>query len=154
MNKSKPVKWTCKRFEELTAGWLHRILKLRQDVFIIEQNCIYSDIDKHDYLSLHLIAYKEPNELIGYCRLVPAGLLYKEVSIGRVVISKSFRKKGMGRQLMFQAHKFCCSEYKTQSIRRNAQQYLKNFYLSLGYHLVSEPYDEDGVIHIQMLKKS
>ena len=154
MNKSKAIKWACSHFEELTPDLLHQILKLRQEVFIMEQNCIYPDIDEYDCLSLHLTVSKEQNELVGYCRLLPAGLLYTEASIGRVVISKSFRKRGIGRELMIQAHKFCFYHFQTQSVRLNAQHYLERFYQRLGYYSVSEPYDEDGVMHIQMFKES
>jgi len=125
---------------------------MRQQIFIIEQKCIYEDIDEFDMISSHIQARKN-DELAAYCRVLPAGSQYKEVSIGRVMVSKKFRNHGLGRRLMEEAHSWCESNYKSSRIRLNAQYYLESFYHSLQYNTISPPYDDEGILHIQMCRE-
>lgn len=142
--------WSCKRFDELTARELYAILQLRNEVFVVEQQCIFQDADNKDQLALHLMGWKDAL-LEGYTRLVPAGIIYPETSIGRVVTSPKCRGNGTGRKLMQQSIHEIYSTWGKQPIRIGAQLYLKKFYESLGFQQISELYKEDGIDHIQMI---
>ena len=152
MNRRAACKWKCADLEEISVTLLHEILKIRQQIFIVEQACIYSDIDEYDLLSSHLFGTNKLGELMGYCRIIPPGTIYEEVAIGRVLVEKKYRGMGLGRELMLEAHKYCRIRYGTEVVRLNAQEYLKKFYESLGYRFITGPHDEDGVLHIEMLK--
>lgn len=130
------------------------MLKLRQDVFVIEQSCVYEDIDSKDKFSCHVFLWEQyamSRDLLGYCRIVQPGVSYKEPSIGRVVMSSSHRKLGLGKELMSEALWQTLRLYPKQAVRISAQRYLERFYCSLGFQTVSNPYDEDGIPHIEML---
>jgi ElaA protein len=142
--------WVCKPFATLTAAELYEALKLRSEVFVVEQNCVYLDLDDKDQDSFHLFGWQDDN-LLAYARILPPGLAYEEASIGRVVSSPSSRKTGAGRALMNKAIEETISLFGTQSIRIGAQLYLLDFYGSLGFKQVSEPYLEDGILHIKMI---
>ncbi|MBH68936.1 MAG: GNAT family N-acetyltransferase [Rhodospirillaceae bacterium] len=152
MNRRLTCEWTCAELKRISVTRLHEILKIRQQVFIIEQTCIYSDIDDYDILSSHLLGINKQDELIAYCRIIPPGTIYEEAAIGRVLVEKKYRGMGLGRELMLEAHKHCRTLYGTRVVRLNAQEYLKKFYESLGYRFIAGPHDEDGVLHIEMLK--
>ena len=152
MNNFNDLQWSCSSFSELTNNQLHQIVRMRQQIFIIEQKCIYEDIDKFDKVSRHIQARKN-DKLVAYCRVLPAGSQYEEVSIGRVMVSKKFRNHGLGRRLMEEAHTWCESNYKSSCIRLNAQYYLESFYHSLQYISISPPYDDEGVLHIEMYRE-
>ncbi|WP_342526378.1 GNAT family N-acetyltransferase [Chryseomicrobium sp. FSL W7-1435] len=143
--------WTCKKFHELTVNELYEALKLRADVFVVEQNCVYPDIDNYDQASLH-ISYNQDDDLQAYCRIVPAGK-YEEVSIGRVIVRKEKRGSGLAQELIKQALQAVESEYGQQPIRLCAQAHLQSFYGSFGFQAISEEFLEDGIPHIYMLKK-
>lgn len=143
------MNYTVKYFEELTNTELYLILKLRQEVFIIEQNCIYPDIDELDFCSLHILAFNG-RELVAYCRIIPKGKKYPEFSIGRVVVSPEKRLSGEGRKLMNFALQHIQRKFQTKKIIITAQYHLKNFYRSLGFKQTSDIYLEDGIEHIQM----
>ena len=147
------IKWQHKSFEQLTVNELYDILKLRQDVFVIEQECIYPDIDDVDKTATHLFAYSEEGEgIYAYLRILAPGVKYKEVAMGRVLTSESSRGTGMGKALMAQALKVVEKEYPKQAIKISAQVYLIKFYRDFRFLVVSEPYDEDGIQHIDMLR--
>ena len=139
-----------KTFNELTALELYQALRLRSEVFVIEQKCIYLDLDNKDQQCYHLMLF-EGDTLAAYTRLVPPGLSFKEASIGRVVVGAEARGKGLARQLMEESIKLVYTVFGRQPIRIGAQYYLKDFYASLGFEQQTEIYLEDGIEHIDML---
>ncbi len=145
------TEYFIKPFSELTTEELYQILKLRNQVFIIEQNCVYQDLDNKDQESYHLMCYVQ-GHLAGYTRLLPAGLSYKEVSIGRVITAPDYRGIGLGRQVMQTSIAACETLFKSSIIRIGAQKHLSKFYNTLGFLETGEPYDEDGILHIEMIK--
>ena len=122
--------WICKRFEELAPKELYAVLKLRNEVFVIEQNCVYQDADGKDESCFHLLGYVD-NNLAAYARLVPAKAAFAEISIGRVVTSPAYRNVGAGRQLMHKAIEQCCELFGKQPIRIGAQLYMVLLSVSL-----------------------
>ncbi|GAA3962147.1 GNAT family N-acetyltransferase [Mucilaginibacter dorajii] len=140
-----------KPFDELTPAQLYAILRLRNEVFVVEQNCVFQDADNKDPHCNHLMLFNE-GELMAYARIVPAGVAYEEMSIGRVVTSPKARGTGAGRILMTKAIELCYEILGAGQIRIGAQCYIKNFYASLGFVETGDPYDEDGILHIEMVK--
>lgn len=146
------INWILKKFDELSPSELYAILRLRNEVFIIEQNCIYQDLDNKDQASIHLMGW-EKDELVAYTRILPVGVSYNHPSIGRVVTSPSKRRTGLGKELMEKSIEFVENLYGKRPIRIGAQLYLKKFYEELGFRQVSDIYDEDNIQHIEMEKK-
>ena len=145
------MNWSCKKFDELTPHELYAILQLRNEVFVVEQTCIFQDADDKDQQCYHLMGWLE-KKLVAYTRIAPAGICYEETSIGRVVTSLSAREKGFGRELMLQSiHTLYAVFGAGSEIKIGAQLYLKKFYESLGFTQTSEIYIEDGIEHIEML---
>ncbi len=144
------VRWTFKTFTELSAADLYTIMRLRNEVFVVEQNCVYQDADNKDQLSWHLCGWYE-NELVAYTRIIPQGISYTEASIGRVVTSPKFRAKGLGIDLMNVSIEKALNQFDCNSIKIGAQVYLTKFYKSLGFIQSSDEYLEDGIPHIEML---
>lgn len=142
--------WTIKPYDELTLTELYELLRLRVEVFIVEQNCVFQDLDRQDDKAYHLLGYAEGNELAAYARLFDAGLSYEEVAIGRVIVSPAHRRRGFGQELMRQAIAYCEVLYGAQPIRIGAQQYLERFYQEFGFAQCGEGYLEDGIPHIPM----
>jgi len=145
------IDWQCLRFEQLTTQLLYQILKIRQEVFAVEQNSVYLDVDGNDMDALHVFATRD-DELMAYCRLLPPGLKYPEASIGRVLTTSETRGRGTGRKLMDYALTLCKEHYPGSGVRISAQLYLEDFYRSFGFTSCTSPYDEDGIPHIEMLK--
>jgi ElaA protein len=143
------INWVCKSFNELTVWELYEILQLRNEVFVVEQNCPYQDCDGKDPLSCHFMGF-EDGALVAYTRLIPAGVSYKEISIGRVVNSPSVRGRGVGKELMERSIKQIFELYGRQDIMIGAQLYLNKFYTELGFINEGEIYLEDGIEHIHM----
>ena len=146
------LNFILKPFSELTTIELYSIMRLRQEVFIVEQNCPYLDADGKDLKSHHLMGYLG-DELVVYSRLVKPGVSYDEVSIGRVISATAHRSKAYGRQLMDASIKHIEALYGHVPIRIGAQQYLQKFYESFGFVREGDPYMEDGIPHIIMLRK-
>lgn len=144
------IEFFIKSFEELSTLELYNILKLRSEIFIIEQNCVYQDIDDKDLKCHHLMCLVD-GKLAGYTRIVPHGLTYEDASIGRVVIGTAYRGLGLGKQLIEHSIKGCQDILKESKIRISAQLYLLKFYNALGFKEVGIPYDEDGIPHIEMV---
>lgn len=145
------IQWQLKSFEELTPHQLYQLLRLRSEVFVVEQQCIFLDMDNKDQQCYHLLGWK--GELLAAStRLVPPGISYPEMSIGRVVSSPQVRGTGIGRELMEVSIKACYELWDKASIRIGAQCYLENFYKSLGFEPEGEIYLEDGIPHIEMVK--
>ena len=140
-----------KKFDELTARELYDVLKLRQDVFVIEQTCIYPDMDGCDFVCRHALLQNEDGELIGYLRILPPGQTFDTVAIGRVLVREDARGRGAARQLMTEALNFIRDTLMQRQIKLSAQQYLIGFYESLGFAIISEGYVEDGIPHIDMM---
>lgn len=144
------IEWKCSLFKDLNVYELYEALRLRSEVFVVEQNCVFLDMDNKDQDSYHLFG-RVDGELVAYTRLVPAGLSYKEASIGRVITSMSARGSGAGKELMKVSIRELERIWGKQRIRIGAQLYLKKFYESLGFQQTSEIYLEDGIEHIEMI---
>lgn len=144
------VRWSCKKFNDLTPSELYAIIRLRNEVFVVEQNCVFQDADNKDQECWHLMGMKD-NVLVAYTRLLPAGLAYPEASIGRVINSSLVRRTGIGKELMKRSIQELYELWGKQPIRIGAQLYLKRFYESFGFQQISEIYLEDDIEHIEML---
>ena len=145
------IAWVCKKFDELTPHELYAILQLRNEVFVVEQNCVYQDADNKDQTAWHLMAWKD-GLLAGYTRLIPAGIAYEQPSIGRVITSQKFRGDGLGKILMQRSIEWMEKIFGRTSIKLGAQLYLKKFYESFGFQQSSDVYPEDGIEHIEMIR--
>lgn len=143
------MNWNTYRFDELSAGKLYEFLKLRVDVFVVEQNCPYPELDNLDQASIHL-ACGEVDRTLAYARLVPAGVKYSIPSIGRVLVHREARNQGLAKRLMEHAVDYILNEWQADEIQLQGQVYLQKFYESFGFMPISEPYDEDGIPHIDM----
>ena len=144
------IEWQIVEWDKLSAQGLYEILALRAEVFVVEQNCAYQDVDGKDLKSLHVCGYTTAGALCAYARLVFPGVSYEEWSIGRVITSQHVRRSGAGEELM----RVCMRYFMTHSIehvRISAQSYLLSFYTKFGFEQVSEEYLEDDIPHIQML---
>lgn len=146
------ITWQCAAFSDLSAAQLYAILKLRSEVFVVEQNCVYQDIDGLDLACLHLIAWAEDQQVAAYLRVVPPGLKYAEVSLGRVVSSQAARGTGIGKQLLAKALELVEKIHPGVAVRIQAQAYLENFYQAFGFITVSDVLLEDGIPHFMMLR--
>lgn len=144
------MKWDYKSFNDLTPPELYAILKLRSEVFVVEQNCVYLDTDNKDQLSFHLSGWIG-KDLVAYARILPPGLAFEEASIGRVVTNPLYRKIGAGRELMLQAIERTINQFDVSAIKIGAQLYLLDFYTSLGFKISGPQYMEDGIPHIEMI---
>lgn len=145
------LNWILKKFEELTPAELYAIMQLRNEVFVVEQNCVYQDADNKDLKSFHFMGW-DGDTLVAYTRLLPQGVSYADASsIGRVVSSPKYRATGAGRALMQLSIRHTFSLFDCDIIRIGAQLYLKKFYESLGFTQSSEMYLEDNIPHIEMV---
>jgi len=145
------INWALIKFDDLTAMELYKIMQLRNEVFVVEQNCVYQDADNKDLAGFHLLGWNK-DKLVAYTRLLPPGIAFKEPSIGRVVTSPSARKSGIGRELMIQSIDRIQKIYGNLPIKIGAQLYLQKFYTSLGFVQTSDIYLEDNIEHIEMVK--
>lgn len=146
------IAWQTKSFDQLSTNELFEILKLRQAIFVVEQECAYPDIDDTDKVALHFFGYADEH-LAAYARLIKPGVTYDYASIGRVAIAPEFRGTGLGRTLMQASIAKMSELYPGEKLKIGAQQHLEAFYNSLGFVTVSETYLEDGIPHIDMLRK-
>lgn len=145
------LKVYIKSFSELTTNELYAILQLRSEVFVVEQNCVYQDIDYKDQKALHVIGIKN-DKVVAYTRIFKSGDYFSKASIGRVVVEKNERKYGYGHVIIKDSIKAIENNFKETSIKISAQTYLKKFYESHGFQKVGEEYLEDGIPHIGMIK--
>lgn len=143
---------TIKTFQELTTSELYELLQLRSEVFVVEQDCVYQDIDGKDLKALHVLGAKE-GKIIAYTRLFNSGKYFDTPSIGRVVVKESERKYGYGHDLMKASIQAIVDNYNETTITISAQTYLQKFYESHGFKQVGEGYLEDGIPHIRMVRK-
>jgi len=146
------LKFKIKPFNELSTAGLYQVLQMRSEVFVVEQNCVYLDLDGKDYNAIHVLGYLD-KELAAYTRLFNAGDYFEYASIGRVVVSPKFRDKKLGHELMQVSIEQVENNYNQTTIKIGAQLYLKKFYESHGFKAISDVYLEDGIDHIYMLKE-
>ena len=147
------IQWLLLQFDDLTPYQLYAILQLRNEVFVVEQQCIFQDADDKDQGCYHLMGI-EDSRLVAYTRLSPPHLIYEQASIGRVITSPAVRRTGLGATLMQQSITSVYQLFGKGDIKIGAQLYLKDFYSSFGFVPISDPYLEDGIEHLYMLLKS
>jgi ElaA protein len=144
--------WHLKAFDELSMKELYAILKERTNVFVVEQNCPYLEVDGKDEASYHL--FKEMNgDIAAYLRILPPGVSYTESSIGRVLVKKEYRGQGLAYEMMQKGIDFIHNELQQRDIKIQAQDYLRTFYGSFGFEAVSDVYLEDDIPHVDMIMK-
>ena len=147
------IVWAFSHFNALTATQWYEICAAREAVFIVEQNCAFLDADGADLACWHLTG-KVNGNLAAYCRVVPPGLKYTEPSIGRVVTTLSYRRGGFGQALLKEALRHCDEMFAGSPNKIGAQMHLEKFYASFGYTTTSVPYDEDGILHVEMVRSA
>lgn len=146
------LQWKIKAFDALSVHELYDLLRLRSEIFVVEQNCVYLDLDGKDKVALHLIGEYEGN-IVAHARLFKPGISFDNASIGRVVVDANYRAKKWGHDLMQEAIAGIANQYNETAITIGAQLYLKNFYESHGFVQTSEMYLEDDIPHIEMIKE-
>lgn len=147
--------WQWSRFSELRPNDLYAAVRLRESVFVVEQTCAYQDADGRDPQAWHLLGWSDEEDgrrLVAYARIFEPGVRYTEGSIGRVVTAPEVRGTGVGKVLMAEALRRLDGLAPGQTVKIAAQRRLEKFYLELGFRTVSEPYEEDGIIHVDMLR--
>ncbi len=145
------MKWIYKSYEELTTQELHDLIKVRMDIFVVEQNCPYPEVDGYDPEANHLWLEDEDGQVIAYCRIFLSGVKYNEASIGRILVVKEMRGKEYGKELMTKALSVIKDQYGEKAVKIQAQEYLLDFYGSFGFEGVTETYLEDGIPHVDMV---
>lgn len=146
------IQWEWRSFAELSPEELYAIIAVREAVFVVEQDCAYLDADGLDRRSRHLMAWRD-GELLAYLRLLEPGSKYPEASIGRVLTVPPVRGTGLGREMLARGVARAEADFPGTGIRISAQAHLEKFYAEFGFDRVSEPYDEDGILHIEMFRK-
>lgn len=144
------VIWKIKAFNELTLVELYQVLELRSEVFVVEQDCVYQDIDGKDPKALHLLGIAD-GKVVAYSRLFDAGIYFETTSIGRVVVAKEYRAQKLGHTLIHKGIEGIRKCFNKESITISAQYYLLHFYRSHGFESVGQEYLEDGIPHIKMV---
>jgi ElaA protein len=150
------IDWQFLTFDELSTNELYRVMGLRQNVFVVEQNCAYLDCDNKDQDSHHFLGRvknSSSTELVAYLRILKPKSPTEAPHIGRVVCRKDVRQSGVGKELVQRGIAHCATLFPGKSIKISAQQYLVNFYTNLGFRISSTPYDEDGIPHVGMIYK-
>ena len=147
------IVWQTKAFKDLAVDEYFEILYLRTEIFIVEQDCPYQEVDEKDRQSFHLFGSAENGKVIAVTRVLPAGVSYKEISIGRVALKKEYRGKGIADELMEETIQFIENKFGKQRIRISAQVYLLNYYNKHGFEQVGESYLEDNIPHIEMVRQ-
>ena len=143
--------WSFKSFDKLEVQELYDLLKLRSDVFVVEQNCIYSDQDDKDQEAIHVLGYKR-NRLLAYARILPIGLVEERYTVlGRIVTRQTIRGIGLGKELVRKSTDYCQHTLKDSNIKISAQSHLKNFYQKQGFIKKGGDYLEDGIPHCAMI---
>lgn len=141
-----------KHFSDLSKNELYDLLELRCEIFVVEQNCVYQDIDGKDQKALHVLGKKE-GKIIAYARCFSSGLYFEEAAIGRVLVKESERKNGYADQILSASIRAIKNDFDTLNIKLSAQQYLVKFYQKHGFQIIGEGYLEDGIPHIAMIRQ-
>ena len=144
--------WKIKSFEEITTSELYEIIKARVDVFVVEQDCPYHDLDGYDQQAIHIWA-EEDKSVLAYCRIFNKGIKYPETSIGRVLTTEKARGKSLGKQLIQYAVETIENRFHTSEVRISAQDYLLRFYSGFGFEDTGKKYLEDNIPHTEMFRK-
>jgi ElaA protein len=145
--------WQTGSFAELDSRDLYAALRLREEVFVIEQNCIYQDLDNLDQDAAHMLCSQD-GQLMAYQRCLAPGLRYAESSLGRIAVAQSARGLHLGQELVRRGIRHNLEHWPGHDIRINAQAYLRKFYSELGFAAIGDEYDEDGIVHVQMLYRA
>lgn len=146
------MNYNIKKFSELENNELYQILELRCEVFVVEQNCAYNDVDNKDQDAYHLLL-QDNKKIVAGLRILKKGVSYDQISIGRVVVNKEYRGRGIAKDMMLKAIEFIENDLGEKEIKISAQAYLIDFYKSIGFVEVSKVYLEDDIPHIDMLYK-
>jgi len=141
--------WQTALFDELSGPELYAVLRLRQAVFVVEQRCVYLDLDDLDQAATHHLC-RDGDRLLGYLRCLPPGLHYPESSLGRIVVDPAARGRHLGRELVRRGIQFNLKSWPGSDILINAQAYLRGYYAELGFAAEGDEYDEDGILHLRM----
>lgn len=149
------LRWQARRFHELDLDTLYALLKLRSEVFVVEQQCVYLDPDGKDrhHDAIHLLGIADDGGIAAYLRILPAGLSYPQASFGRVLTAPVWRGKGLGDAMLREALAVIEREWPGADIQIGAQAHLQRYYGKFGFLPSSPPYDEDGIPHIDMLRR-
>lgn len=148
------INFTLKKFHDLSLDELYKLMVLRQEVFVVEQDCVYLDADNKDQSSWHLLGSDQDSDLVAYLRILPKNISYKEYpSLGRIVTANKVRRNGAGKMLMTEALRYTDELFPNQSIKISAQTYLLRFYNSFGFEAIGAEYLEDGIPHTAMIRK-
>lgn len=146
------LRWTWFAWRDFTPDTLYAVLRLRSAIFVVEQDCVFPDMDGRDPDCEHLCGWGGDGALVAYLRLVPPGVRTPEVALGRVVVAAAARGKGLGRAVMLEGLRRCAERHAGQPVKVSAQAHLEAFYASLGFRTVGAPYDEDGILHVDMIR--
>jgi ElaA protein len=155
LDETHMIDWQWLAFDEIPRNDWYEVLQQRQKVFILEQTCLYPDIDGYDQQSQHLMAWKQVDgqrQLVAYLRCLPPGLKYEQMSLGRILTTQGARGSGIGRELVAQGIRHAEALHPGHGFRIGAQQRLEQFYQGFGFKTITEPYDEDGIMHIDMVR--
>jgi ElaA protein len=155
LNGAAMITWQWLDFDSIPNADLYTLLRARQDVFILEQKCLYPDLDGYDQQAHHLLGWQTVDgqrQLAAYLRCLAPGVKFSEMSLGRVLTTPVARASGVGRQLMAEGLQRAQTLHPGHRCRIGAQAHLANFYASFGFQTMSEPYDEDGILHVDMLR--
>ena len=149
MREVASLDFIIKKFEEFDLKYFYEIIKIREEVFIVEQACVYQECDGKDEKAFHLVC-RENGQVMAYLRILERGVSFNEISIGRVLVKKEYRGRGLAKKLIKKAIKFIENELLENEIRISAQEYLTKFYESFGFKTVSDMYLEDEIPHVEM----
>lgn len=145
------INWKVKAYKDLSLDEFHDLVSLRIEVFVVEQDCPYQDLDGKDKTAHHLFGENESGEIVATSRILGPGISYDEVSIGRVVVAQKVRGRGVAHEMMDKSKEFVLAEYGNVPIRISAQTYLEKYYSSHGFEFTGKEYLEDGIPHMEML---
>lgn len=145
------IRWKWYALSEFSTHELYSIMAARAQVFVVEQACVYQDLDGFDQEALHLVGWSG-DSVAAYLRVLAPNVRFREYSIGRVITSQAFRGQGLGRELMARALARLDRELPDQTLRISAQAHLERFYAAFGFATATAPYAEDGILHIEMLR--
>ncbi len=148
--KEERMETYIKTFQELSNDELYSLMQLRSEVFVVEQDCVYNDLDGDDKVAMHLLIKDENGNVVAYARMLDKGTRFEQASIGRLVVKKEVRFNSLARRVMAEAKEWMTNNWSVNLIHISAQKYLKGFYSSLGYVAVSDTYLEDGIPHLGM----